>query len=383
MRATVRGKGLVSALGPDLSSAMDAVAAGRLGLHRLDLFESSLTDTIRVAQVQDLAVDEDGRCIALADRAVSMALADAGLEPGSPELADCPLFLGTISGVLLEYEAGFRHATTPDQREQLLAGPTNGRVANAVARRLGIGGPTTTLNTACTSSMNAVYQAMLALRRPGVTRALAVGADSLNAITFHGFSSLFLLDPDGCQPFDGRRQGIQVGEGAAAVLLERCEDDDEPVQLELPVSLCEPHHPTATASDGSAGLRVMGQALERAGLSPADVVAIKAHGTGSQDNDLAEGVALRGLFGEPPPFTSLKRYFGHTMGATGLIELAAWLGCLERDLLPACAGFEQPDPEIGLTPQREHGPMPVGAHLLNYFGFGGSMVSLILRWAGR
>jgi 3-oxoacyl-(acyl-carrier-protein) synthase len=123
----------------------------------------------------------------------------------------------------------------------------------------------------------------------------------------------------------------------------------------------------------------MEMALADAGLQPADVAVIKAHGTGSLDNDTAEAAAVRTLFGAPlPPFTAIKRYLGHTLGACGAVELAAFLGCLRAGFVPPAAGFRHPDPALQIQPLTEFRPAPTGAVMLNFFGFGGNYASLLI-----
>lgn len=144
-------------------------------------------------------------------------------------------------------------------------------------------------------------------------------------------------------------------------------------------NLCDIHHVTSAAPDGGAMRAVMEMALADAGLAPADVVLIKAHGTGSPDNDAAEAAAMHALFGdELPPFTGLKRYLGHTLGACGAVELAALLGCLRAGFVPPTAGFAAPDPELRIAPLTESRPAPGGAVMLNFFGFGGNYASLVI-----
>jgi 3-oxoacyl-[acyl-carrier-protein] synthase-1 len=125
---------------------------------------------------------------------------------------------------------------------------------------------------------------------------------------------------------------------------------------------------------------VMEQALADAGLSATEIVLIKAHGTGSPDNDAAEAAAMRALWGETlPPFTALKRYLGHTLGACGIVELVALLGCLRAGFVPSAAGFAEPDPALRVTPLTAPGPARHGPVMYNHFGFGGNYASFIVR----
>jgi len=109
-------------------------------------------------------------------------------------------------------------------------------------------------------------------------------------------------------------------------------------------------------------------------------VLINSHGTGSSDNDMAESAAMRRLWQDrPPPFTSIKRYVGHTLGACGVVELVAMLGCLRAGFVPPAAGYASPDPELSISPIQSMTPAPAGPVMYNYFGFGGNYASLVVR----
>lgn len=381
----IAGLGLVSAAGIGRDAAALALAAPHAGPGRLTAFDTPLAGRIPVSQiVRPQVPDEQRRNDHLAMAAVSQALAEAGLNPGSPELARAALVVGTISGDAFESEKRYRRELATHGRIPCLTvEPAPGRMAERLAAALGIGGPVLTVCSACTSSANAALIAWQMLRAGRVPRVLVVGADVLTATLVHGFESLMLLDGAGCRPFDQARKGIQLGEAAGAVVLEPAgapgTSTDRPLLLGG-AARCDPYHMTASSPDGSGGETVIRAACAAAGVAPSEVIAIKAHGTGTPDNDQAEGRALARVWGDAiPPFASLKRVLGHTMGAAGIAELAAFLGCLEAGFVPASQGFQTPDPEIGAIPLTRPAPFPGGTVLLNYFGFGGNSVSLLVR----
>ena len=254
-----------------------------------------------------------------------------------------------------------------------------GKVALRVADALGIEGPVLTLSTACSSSANALLVANALLRRGEAKYALVIGVEGLSVGALSGFHALMLLDPQGCRPFDAQRRGMQLGEGVGAVLLEADGAAHTADLLLGGANLCDTHHMTSATPDGSAMRAVMEMALADAGLRPSDVALIKAHGTGSLDNDTAEAAAMRSLFGAAlPPFTAIKRYLGHTLGACGAIEVTAFLGCLRAGFVPPTAGFTQPDAALRVTPLSEFHPAPTGPVMFNFFGFGGNYASLLI-----
>jgi 3-oxoacyl-(acyl-carrier-protein) synthase len=388
MKATpvrIAGMGVVSAAGVGRVAAAGTLAGDHPGPGRLDVFDTPLADRIAVSQVSDpLVPATERRNDRLALEAVRQALSEAGLAPGAPELADAALIVGTISGDAFESEKRYRRELAARGRIPCVTvEPTPGRMAERLAAALGIGGPVLTVCSACTSSANAALVAWQMLRAGRVPRAVVVGADVLTATLVHGFESLMLLDAAGCRPFDRERKGIQLGEAAGVVVLEPLSDPDgrdtRPLLLGG-AARCDPYHMTASSPDGSGGAAVIEAACAAAGVAPTDIVAIKAHGTGTPDNDQAEGRALVRVWGDAiPPFTSLKRTLGHTMGAAGIVELATFAGCLEAGFVPRSHGFATPDPEIGAAPLTAPIPFRGGPILLNYFGFGGNSVSLVVR----
>lgn len=275
--------------------------------------------------------------------------------------------------------------TLPDDTPVAVRGPSWG--AALIAERFGMRGPSLTVSSGCTSSANALLIAAEMIDRGRVRRVVVVGAEELSAVSLSGFDSLMLLDPAGCRPFDRDRQGLQIGEGITAMVLEAdCEEDasvggaSKFARLRGGANRCDSDRLTSANPDGSVIRDAMLEALASAGISAADVVAVKTHGAGSTDSDRAEAAALRATFGAAlPPLLALKRYVGHTLGACGTLETAALMGCVANGFLPAAAGFSVVDPELGVTPLREAVQARSGHYLLNFFGFGGNFTSLVLE----
>jgi 3-oxoacyl-(acyl-carrier-protein) synthase len=370
----IRGFGVVSAYGAGAAPLAQGLRAGRATLApyrdapvpALRALAVSLRDRAR------FPADEQGERD-MVRFAVREALARAGVEEGEP-LGDCAVLCGGSNALALaEHDYLRLQATAPGGRPAV-ADP--GFLAGSMARELGARGPVLTFSTACSSSANALTVARDLLVRGQVQRALVVGIESLNAITVAGFQSLLLLAPGGCRPFDAARAGLQLGEGAAALLLER---EGGGARLLGGANLCDIHHVTSANPDGEAMVRCMQAALADAGVDAGEIVAIKAHGTGSRENDLAEAVAMRRVFGAGlPPFTALKRQLGHTLGACGAVETAAMLAALEAGFVPATAGFETGDGALACAPMASGRTAEAGSYLLNFFGFGGNYASLVI-----
>lgn len=374
----IRGLGLVSCYGIGVERAVQGLRAGKPGITPLTLFSLPFQDQILVNQF-DHAPFPPGEAGALAtlEAAVREALAAAQLD--TPDLRTAALVVGT-GGYLFAAEAEYRRRYAADRSPPTPALRPPGYFAQRVAHDLGIDGPVLTLSTACSSSANALLVAADLIRRGEVTRALVLGIEGLSAVALTGFHALMLLDPQGCRPFDAQRRGMQLGEAAGAVLLEAEDSTTQDGDYLLGgANLCDIHHVTSATPDGSAMRAVMEMALADAGLRPEEVVVIKAHGTGSLDNDTAEAAAMRTLFADAlPVFTGIKRYLGHTLGACGAVELAAFLGCLRAGFIPPTAGFRTPDPELRITPLAGLRPATKGPVMLNTFGFGGNYASLVI-----
>ena len=383
IRVRVRGLGLVTSYGAGVDVALASLRQGKTGITPLSLFPVAFTDKIKVNQFDhELFPTNERGTEDLLVLAAREALAQSGVDvdkPADDALRDCALVLGT-SGFLFAAETEYRRhlaATGTISTPPLRAA---GWFAARVAQRLGLAGPVITLSTACSSSANALLVAGDMITRGEIARALVMGVEGLSSITLTGFQSLMLLDPDGCRPFDAERAGLQLGEGVGALMLETETDAHARGDfLRGGANLCDIHHVTSASPDGSAMRAVMEQALATSAIAARDIRAIKAHGTGSEDNDIAEAAAMRALFGAtPPPFTGLKRYLGHTLGACGAIETAAFLACVRAGFLPHTAGFSRADAALKVQPLIASTPAGAGNYLFNFFGFGGNYAALVI-----
>ena len=216
---------------------------------------------------------------------------------------------------------------------------------------------------------------------------LAGAGDSLSRLTLNGFGSLLLLDPNGCRPFDARRTGISLGEGAAMLVIE-AEETAVARGAKILARLagwgasCDAFHATAPQPEGRGALAAMQRALERGQLQPDEIDFVSAHGTATPDNDAMETRALKQLFGDRiPPFASVKRFFGHTLAASGAIKAVLAVQSLREQAVPGTPGFEVADEKLGLEPVKEFRAQPVSRILSNSFGFGGNNVALVFERA--
>ena len=260
----------------------------------------------------------------------------------------------------------------------------------AVSMRFGLGGPAETVTTACAAGTHAVGNGARLVATGRCPVVLAGGAEAVIVeIAEAGFRNMTALSTRGVsRPFDVERDGFVMGEGAGVLVLEEWEHAlarGATILAEVvgAASTADAFHLTAPDPEGRGAIRSMTLALEDAGLTPADVSHINAHGTSTPLNDLAESVAVRAVFGETaPPVTSIKGHLGHSLAAAGALEAVASVLTLRHQVIPPTAGTTTIDPAVGLD-------VVVGAPraasvevvLSNSFGFGGHNGSVILRRA--
>src|SRR5712692_8814352 len=384
MRAVaITGLGIVSGIGCGSRVHLDSLQAGRSALKPLTLFSLSGLPLCPVAEVEAawLPGDRKPRGVALATIAAGQALGNAALQ-GFGLIA-----IGTTTGGILESEQHYlrhRGAEGAEDRE-LLWYHAVGTIADVLGSELGLEAERVTFSTACSSSANAIGYgaARVAADAPW---ALAGGVDTLCRLTYCGFHSLKLLSDIPCQPFDRSRRGLSLGEGAAFLLLEsaeRARGRGAEVLGYLAGWGCsaDAFHPTAPHPEGRGALAAMKAALADAGLTPAQVDYVNAHGTATPANDRAEAIALESLFGpDGPPTSSTKGATGHTLGAAGAIEAVLCVIALRASYAPASVGLIQPDPELRIRHVPPGGlARPIQVALTNSFGFGGNNAALVLR----
>lgn len=328
----------------------------------------------------------------LRDRRLPLALAaamEAWDNAGSPPGLALSFGLGLEQGLLDDWLAlvtpeGLDWSAAPPSADLRFRAPLD-LPARALAELLDLGSPRLIHASACAAGTLAVAQAAAWVRRGEADAVLCGAADSmLNPLGLAGLSRLGVISPKGqCRPFDRRRDGICVSEGAAAFVVER--EDHARARGARPLAIVlgwgssqDGHAPTAPRPGGAPARAAMAAALKRAGLPPEAVNYINAHGTGTPPNDEAEAAAIRDLFPTPPPTGSFKGAFGHAMAAAGALELAGCLMAFTRGILPGTAGYEREDEALGLPIVDRARPFTGAVLLSNSFGFGGQNASLIL-----
>jgi 3-oxoacyl-[acyl-carrier-protein] synthase I len=276
------------------------------------------------------------------------------------------------------YAHFIRHGALPadyDFRKQ----HTFGALVDVVARLTGAAGPAWVVSTTCTSSAKPFGSAQRMIASDVVDAVIVGGIDTLCAMTVRGFHALGALSKHACKPFSAQRDGINIGEGGALLLVERTGDGR--ALLEAVGESSDAYHISAPHPQGLGASLAMRRALEQAGIGPEAVDHINAHGTGTRLNDTAEGKAIAEVFGTSVPVVSTKGYTGHTLGGAGAIEAVFALLALEEQWIPASLGATPPDPDIGIRVATEPQRGRFARILSNSFAFGGNNVSVLVRAA--
>lgn len=260
-----------------------------------------------------------------------------------------------------------------------------GASTNDIADTFGCFDYTSSVSTACSSAMNALIMGKLLIESGERDIVVAGGSEALSLFHLNGFKSLMILDRERCRPFDKTRAGLNLGEGAAYLVLES-ETSALNRGAEILAVLsgagnaCDAYHQTASSDDGEGAYLAMTQALQDANLSPRDIQYVNAHGTGTPNNDASESAAIRRVFGENlPPVSSTKSYTGHTTSASGSIETAFCLMAMKYGFIPTQCEFENTDEQCVVPVSKSNTSNADLSYVMcNAFGFGGNDSSIIL-----
>lgn len=260
-----------------------------------------------------------------------------------------------------------------------------GATTNAIADYFGIFSRTITPSTACSSALNAIILGCCIIKAGMADMVVAGGTEALTMFHLNGFNSLMILDKEPCRPFDATRAGLNLGEGAAYVVLESAESVKRrgvtPIgAVTGTANRCDAFHQTATSPEGEGATQSMLAALKEAGLKPEEIDYINAHGTATPNNDLTEIAAFRRVFGEQiPPFSSTKGFTGHTTSASGSIETVICLLAMQNGFIPASHNCHAPMDPVAVPVMQTVRNTRLHHVMCNSFGFGGNDSTIIVE----
>jgi 3-oxoacyl-[acyl-carrier-protein] synthase-1/3-oxoacyl-[acyl-carrier-protein] synthase II len=362
--------GIVTSIGIGLDETLSAILAVKRKIKPLTLFPVGPSPAQPVGEIFSLRQTASlPRTHQLARLACDQILFNHSVCPDA-------IVVGTTTGGINQTESLLLSGET-DPLAYTLHGANS--VAADLALRYGCTGPVLTVSAACASGAMAIALGTFMIRQGLAERVLAGGVDGLCRLTYFGFKSLQLIDPNRARPLDQDRRGMSVAEGAGFVLLlENPIKESKAAVLGCGLS-CDGYHPTAPHPDGQGAFDAMSKALKDADSTPSKVDYINLHGTATIDNDRSEASAINDLFGPDLPLhSSVKGAMGHSLAASGAIEAVVAALCIEKGILPANAGLKKIDAGLNLSPLTQPEKRKVSTILSNSFGFGGSNTALII-----
>ena len=386
----VTGTGVVSAIGNNKAETLQALLSGRTGVGLLKYLKTEHKE-FPVGEVK-LTDAEMRQRLAIADEAITtrtalmgmLALQEALQEAGLTQemLSKVGFISGTTVGGMDMSEQFYLDYISNEAHKEYIAVHDCGSCTEMTANHFGRFAFVTTLSTACSSAANAIILGANMIRCGEADIVVVGGSECITKFHLNGFNSLMILDTAPCRPFDATRNGLNLGEGAAYLVLESEESAQRrgvtpQAFLSGYGNACDAYHQTASSPDGEGAYRAMKEALELAEIQPAEVDYINAHGTGTPNNDASENQAMKRLFGERvPPVSSTKPFTGHTTSASGSIEAVFCILALQNGFLPVNLNWSQPM-EDGIIPVLQPTKKTVRHVLCNAFGFGGNDSSLL------
>jgi 3-oxoacyl-[acyl-carrier-protein] synthase-1 len=381
----VTGIGVVSAIGLNAEENLCSLRSGITGIRRSSVYNLMLGEVKlsneQLIQLLDLPNEDFSRTTLLSILAAKEAW-------GKNKIVDdirTGMISSTSVGGLDRIEKYYFESQKNNSSESYkLMTHDNGRTTERVAAELGISGYIGTISTACSSGANAIMQGARLIEANKLDRVIVGGCDPLAVFDIKGFSSLNIYDQEICKPFDESRKGLNLGEGAAFLILE----NDQSISITGNSPLCllsgwdnatDAFHQTASSANGEGARLAMINALAKANITSEKISYVNAHGTGTGNNDLSESIALKTVFGDNmPSFSSTKGFTGHTLAAAGAIEAVYCVQAIQSQVILTNLNFSTPMTETGMIPEKNfRNGTKIEYVLSNSFGFGGNCTCLI------
>ena len=392
-RVFVTGMGVISSIGKDLNKNLESLRNGNSGIDKPKYFQSKYASSFSFGEVnistktlqEQLGLSEEKgltRTDLFTFKAFEEAINDAKLSKQEISSLDTALISSSTIGGMCLTDQLYEDANLKSESSEFLNSYGCSAHTLRLTKKYQIKGFTDTINTACSSSANAIMLGTRLIKSGRVKRAIVGGADSLAKYTVNGFNALKILSESPCKPFDENRCGLTLGEGAAYLVLESEEvvANKKTYAQILGYGNANDAFHTSTISDDAVGvISAISQALESAKLAPNKIDYINAHGTGTGNNDFVELFGLSKIFNKVPPFNSTKSYTGHTLGAAGAIEAIFSILSINNNELYQSLNINTPISKFNLAPIEKHETgIDINYVLSNSFGFGGNCTSLIL-----
>ena len=387
----ITGCGVVSAIGNNKAETLDALLNNRSGVGPLVYLKTEHKE-FPVGEVK-MSDEEMRKRLNISDNNITtrtalmgMIALDEALKEAkiTPEMIPNIGFIsGTTVGGMDMSEQFYLDYVNNENHKEYIAVHDCGSCSEMTAEHFGKFAFITTLSTACSSAANAIILGANMIRCGEADIVVVGGSECITKFHLNGFNSLMILDTQWCRPFDATRAGLNLGEGAAYLVLESEESAKKRgVKAQAILSgygnACDAFHQTASSPDGEGAFKAMKEALQLADIQLDKIDYINAHGTGTPNNDASESTAVKRLFGENvPPMSSTKQFTGHTTSASGSIEAVFCILALQNGFVPVNLNWSQPM-EDGIVPVHQSVKKELKHVLCNAFGFGGNDSSLLL-----
>lgn len=394
-RIVITGMGVITALGFSVDENEKALKNAASGLSTLDFLRTNYFNASRFGEIKievaalknKLGVNRNGvtRTDLLALHACADAIKNSGLSDSEITSYDTAFINGgTVGGICLTDDLYRDANNTSANASEYISAYDASSPAFFLQQLYGFKGITNSFNTACSSSANAIMYGARLIKNGFAKRAIVGGADSLAKFTINGFNSLGILAPQLCKPYDKDRNGLNLGEGAGYIVLEREEDvkhKKQYAQITGYANANDAFHPSSLSPEGEGPYRAMSGAMKVAGLKPEEIDFINTHGTGTENNDEVESNAMKRIFDNVPFFISSKSKIGHTLGAAAVVEAIFSIVALNNNEIYPSMNFTNAIESTGLRPVIALTKHPMHHIMTNSFAFGGNCSSLIFSKA--
>ncbi|QKJ63293.1 beta-ketoacyl synthase [Flavobacterium sp. M31R6] len=389
----ITGMGIISSIGNSVEENYNALLKSQVGITTIENIATVHVDVIKVGEIkktnqeliEELQLGKDNnfsRTAMLGTIAAKQALKNAGIT--SINEYRTGLISATSVGGMDMTERYYHEYFDNPEVVKYISSHNAGDNSEKIASELGLKGMVTTISTACSSAANAIMLGARLIKLGKLDRVIVGGTDALSKFTINGFKTLMILSDGYNKPFDNDRNGLNLGEAAAYLVLE----SEELVKKENKKVLArvsgygnanDAFHQTASSENGDGAFLAMEKAFKIAQLQPEQIDYINVHGTATPNNDLSEGRAIARLFGESkvPDFSSTKPFTGHTLAAAAAIEAVYSVLAIQNNVVFPNLNFKTPMEEFNLLPQTTLKHKNIEHVLSNSFGFGGNCSTLI------
>lgn len=390
----VTGMGIISAIGRGVDENLQHLRKAKTGISSAKILQSKYASIFPFGEVKatnkeltDISNSTPnlGRIDLLALIAFDEAIKNASLTSEELSSYDTAIISSSTVGAMSDADTLYSDLQTTSGSSQYIDTYSFDAHITNIMKMHKMKGFTTTINTACSSSANAIMLGARLIKSGRAKRAIVGGTDSLGKFTVNGFNALRILSEQPCMPFDKDRSGLTLGEGSAYLVLESeevAQDKKKYAVISGYGNTNDAYHPSSISPEATGVIGAMRTALDTAKLLPSEIDYINAHGTGTENNDISEMKGMTTIFDKVPPFNATKSFTGHTLAATGAIEAIFSVFSIENGELYPSLNCKNPIEEYGISPiQKFKAGENVNHVLSNSFGFSGNCTSLVISKA--